>query len=115
MRGLRLYETMLIFDAALNDADVEKGITRYTDLVAERGGEIANTDRWGRRRFAQEIDGLFEGYYVVLTYTLPPGNLDEIDKALPFFDGLVRSKTVRPEVRTRRTKRTKAARAGGGA
>ena len=36
------------------------------DLVQSGGGRVATTDRWGRRRFAYEINKKHEAYYVVL-------------------------------------------------
>jgi small subunit ribosomal protein S6 len=92
---------MLIIDGRLSDAEIDQAINRFSALVTERGGEIDNTDRWGRRRLAQEIAGVFEGFYVIFSYRLDPARLTEVDKALPFLEGLVRSKTVRPEARAR--------------
>jgi small subunit ribosomal protein S6 len=102
---LRLYETMLIVDASLSDGDVDKTLARFTTLVTEQGGEIRNTEKWGRRRLAFEIEGAQEGFYTVYTYTLEPASLKAIDAALPFVDGLVRHKTVVPGPRTRKTRK----------
>src|SRR5687767_10904659 len=98
---MRLYETLLLLDAARPDADIDAAITRVSGLVTERGGTIENTDRWGRRRLAYEIGGQNEGYYTVLTYSIDPTHRSEIDEALPFVEGLVRAKTVVPAERTR--------------
>lgn len=99
---MRPYETLLLIDAARQDAEVEETIGRFTGLITERGGALGNVDRWGRRRLAYELDDHVEGYYAVVTYELDPSHRDEIEKALPFVEGLIRAKTVRPEARTRR-------------
>ncbi len=98
---MRPYETMLLLDARLSDAAVESAIERFTSLVSEHGGSVDNVDRWGRRRLAYEIEDLQEGYYVVITYQLDPARRKDVEAALPFVDGLVRNKTVRPETRVR--------------
>jgi len=98
---LRPYETMLLIDGRLPDAGIDAAVDRFSALVSENGGSVTNVDRWGRRRLAYEIDDMQEGYYVVFTYELGPTGQTPIEAALPFVEGLVRHKTVRPEVRTR--------------
>jgi small subunit ribosomal protein S6 len=99
---LRPYETLLLIDARRQDAEIDETIGRFTGLVTENGGQVGNVDRWGRRRLAYEIEDQTEGYYAVVNYDLDPAKCDTVEKALPFVEGLVRSKTVRPEARTRR-------------
>jgi small subunit ribosomal protein S6 len=99
---LRLYETMLLCDPRREDAEIDQTVNGFTTLVTERGGEIVNTERWGRRRLAYEIKNLTEGYYAVITYNLDPAKRQEIEQALPFLEGLVRTKTVCPEPRKRK-------------
>lgn len=98
---MRPYETLLLLDAQRQDAEIEDTIKRFTTLVTERGGEDVNVDRWGRRRLAYELEDHTDGYYAVITYRLDASHRDEVEKALPFLEGLVRAKTVRPETRTR--------------
>lgn len=95
------YETMLLIDARRDDAEIEAAVNRFASLVTERGGEVVNWERWGRRKLAYEIDDLTDGYYAVCTYTVDPSARAEIEAALPFLEGLVRSKTVRRDLRTR--------------
>ena len=100
---MRPYETMLLLDARREDAEIEATIERFAALVAERGGEMSNTDRWGRRKLAFEIGPVTEGYYAICSYNLDPGKRKDLEAALPFVEGLVRAKTVRRDVRTRST------------
>lgn len=99
----RAYETILLCDPRRDDAEIEQTIGRFTALVGERGGEVTNVDKWGRRKLAHEISDLTEGYYAVLTYELDPGKRADLEAALPFVEGLVRAKTVRRDTRERRT------------
>jgi small subunit ribosomal protein S6 len=98
---LRPYETMLLLDARRQDAEIDETIGRFTSLVTERGGEVTNLERWGRRRLAYVLGDNTEGYYAIFTYNVDPSKRPEIDAALPFVEGLVRAKTVRRDVRTR--------------
>jgi small subunit ribosomal protein S6 len=98
---LNPYETLLLLDARREDAEIEETLNAFAALITERGGEVANWEKWGRRRLAYEIDDLSEGYYAVCNYNVDGTARAEIDAALPFVEGLVRSKTVRRDVRTR--------------
>lgn len=98
---MRPYETLLLLDGRRQDAEIEATIERFSALVAERGGEMSNIDRWGRRKIAYEVASITEGYYAVCTYQLDPGRRSDLEAALPFVEGLVRAKTVRRDLRTR--------------
>ena len=100
---MRPYETMLLLDARREDAEIEATIERFATLVSERGGEMSNTERWGRRKLAFEIGSVTEGYYAICTYNLDSDKRKDLEAALPFIEGLVRAKTVRRDVRTRST------------
>lgn len=100
---MRPYETMLLLDPRRTDAEIEETIQRFTSLISERGGEMSNVERWGRRKLAYEIESLAEGYYALFTYNLDPDKRPDLDAALPFVEGLIRTKTVRPDARTRGT------------
>jgi small subunit ribosomal protein S6 len=98
---LRSYETLLLVDPRRTDQEIDATVARFTTLVTERGGEVAKVERWGRRRLAYEIEGLTEGYYAVCDYSVGEEHRKEIEEALPFVEGLVRTKTVRRDTRTR--------------
>lgn len=99
---MRTYETMLLCDPRRDDAELTITLDRFTTLVTERGGEVRNVDKWGRRKLAGEIADLADGYYAVFTYDLDPSRRPDLDAALPFVEGLVRTKTIRRDVRERR-------------
>lgn len=101
---MRTYETMLLCDPRRSDAEIDQTVEAFSKLITDRGGTVDNLDRWGRRKLAYEMDDLTEGYYAVITYSIEPDAVKEIDAALPFLEGLVRNKTVRPEPRRRRVK-----------
>ncbi len=56
---------------------------------------IPTADRWGRRRFAYEINHKNEGVYTVLEITTDATNLDDVDRFLRLADDVVRHKLIR--------------------
>jgi small subunit ribosomal protein S6 len=91
---LRDYEVMLILPAESDESVVGTGVERISKVIAEAGGEVRNIDRWGRRRFAYEIDKQGEGYYVVVEFRADPAVIAELDRTLQLADEIVRFKVV---------------------
>jgi len=113
---LREYECMFILPAEADEATVGTAVDRITKIVEPAGGSVGELDRWGRRRFAFEIDHETEGYYVVLRFRADPSVQAEIDRVLNIADEVIRHKVIQlpdaalapPEVRGARSSRAPA-------
>ena len=92
---VRPYEVMVILDAGLEDDAVRASIDRVTELIRARGGNPGRVDRWGKRRFAYELDHRWEGYYVVINATAEPPVMAELDRTLFLADEVLRHKVIR--------------------
>jgi small subunit ribosomal protein S6 len=90
----RAYELMVIVDGDVEENDVETTVRRVHDEIAAKGGEVRRTDRWGRRRFAYEINKKHEGYYVVVEF-LGGGDHADLERRLRLADEIVRHKLIR--------------------
>lgn len=91
---MRQYELMLILPADADDKVIGGVTDRIGRILAERGGEVVKTDRWGRRRFAQEMMRQTEGYYLVMEMRAEPDALTELDRVLALADDVLRFKVV---------------------
>jgi small subunit ribosomal protein S6 len=94
MLAPRAYELMVIIDAELDDEVIDATIKRIADLLDQRGATVKSEDRWGRRRFAYEINHKLEGYYVLFEF-VGGSDLDSLERALRLADETVRHKVVR--------------------
>ena len=92
---MRAYELMVIFESGLDDLVIDDQVKSVTTQIGTRGGTVASTDRWGRRRFAYEIDHRTEGYYVVWELTSDGADLEALERSLRLADEVVRHKLVR--------------------
>jgi small subunit ribosomal protein S6 len=92
---MRAYELMVIFESGLDDQAIDDQVKAVAAQVASRGATVATTDRWGRRRFAYEIDHKNEGYYVVWQITSDGADLEALERFLRLADEVVRHKLVR--------------------
>jgi small subunit ribosomal protein S6 len=85
---------MLILPAEADEAVVSTAVDRIAKIVGDHDGEIKGIDRWGRRRFAYEVNKTTEGYYAVVTYTSDPETQSDIDRVLNLADEVIRHKTL---------------------
>ena len=92
---MRVYELMIIFDSDVDDSGLQQMLNRVNEMVSSGKGKVASTDRWGRRRFAYEINHKLEGYYVVLEIVTEAPNLNDLDRFLRIADQVVRHKIMR--------------------
>lgn len=92
---MRAYELMIIFDGDVEDTAVNAMLANVNKLVEAGGGEVKKTDRWGRRRFAYEINHKWEGIYVVLEIATQGRDLHEVERVLHLADEVVRHKVMR--------------------
>ncbi len=91
---MRAYELMVIADGDLEDNNVESTVRRVQEQITAKGGEVKKTDRWGRRRFAYEINHKTDGYYFLIEFTGGEG-LADLEHQFRLADDLVRHKLLR--------------------
>jgi small subunit ribosomal protein S6 len=91
---MREYEVMLILPPDAEDSVVDGVVERITGILSERGGEVSQVDKWGRRRLAYEIAHQTEGFYVIVAFKAEPDALPELDRVLSLADDVLRFKVV---------------------
>ncbi len=99
---------MLILPAEADEQVVSTAVDRITKVVSPDGGEVSHIDRWGRRRFAFEIDHANEGYYAVVSFTADPARQAELDRVLNLADEVIRHKVIALPAKGRHAKRAEA-------
>lgn len=100
---MRRYELMVIIPDTL-DEDAAAGVfDRVKQILADQGGRLVDEAWWGRRRFAYEIDHRTHGFYAVLDFEGETETVAEVERLLKINDDVLRFKTVRPEIRVRRS------------
>jgi small subunit ribosomal protein S6 len=89
------YETLYILQSGVDEALREAEIAKFTELAASFGGEVAEVNKWGTKKFAYEINDKREGYYVLMTFTATADAVAEIERKMRISDMVVRYKTTR--------------------
>jgi small subunit ribosomal protein S6 len=92
---VRDYELMVVLTPDLDEAGVEATTERLTTQIAGRGGEVADTQKWGRRRLAYPINKHRDGFYTVMKLKLSPEAADPLDRSLRLNESVIRHLLVR--------------------
>jgi small subunit ribosomal protein S6 len=92
---MRPYEIMVILDAGLEEDAIRNTLDRATKIISGGGGTVGRVDRWGRRRFAYEVNHKAEGYYVLIEATTEPKVVAEVSRMLGLADEVIRHKVIR--------------------
>jgi len=104
---LRSYEVIFILDPALGDEGVDAAIAAASSVVAKEGGEVAEVQKWGKKRLAYAIKKRREGHYVFFRLQAPVKAVAELKRHLNIAEPVLKHLTVLMETSQRRVGRAK--------
>ena len=92
-------------DASLRDhlhrlphADGRAGdelVKQFEGIIAEQGGELLKTDKWGRKKLAYEVQKFSEGYYTLFEMNAGPDLIAELERRFRNNDSVIKFLSVR--------------------
>jgi small subunit ribosomal protein S6 len=88
----RHYETVFIFDSALEEAQVNEHLEKFHALLVstDKPEPVTSVSHWGKRQLAYPIHGREIGYYVVAQYEAPAAQLPEFERAVKLDESVLR-------------------------
>ncbi|HEV3329004.1 MAG TPA: 30S ribosomal protein S6 [Acidimicrobiales bacterium] len=92
---MRPYETMIIFDLAVDAQEIQGALDRSLEAMKAAGGTPGQIDRWGKRTLAYEMKKRREAYYVVVEFTGEPATVAALDRHLTLAPEVLRHKILR--------------------
>ena len=95
MSSVRQYELIYITPPESTEEALAELHTQVLAVVDRFGGNIENTENWGRRKLAYEIAGHRDGVYVLELINGPAALTTELDRRLRVFDIVIRHMVVR--------------------
>jgi small subunit ribosomal protein S6 len=94
---LRDYELMVIVSPEIAEEQLEAAIDKIGRFITGKGGTIANTERWGKRKLAYPIKHSLEGNYVLIKCKLKPASSRELEANLQISEEVLRHLLVKLE------------------
>jgi small subunit ribosomal protein S6 len=88
------YESVVIINAALEDSQIEQTVSAIQSNIKSTGGEISETDEWGRKRLAYPINNAKSGYYIINRFIAPPTTIKEFERTLKLDENIIRYMTI---------------------
>ena len=94
----RRYETVYIFDSALDEPAITEKLNRFHALLTKDGkGTLSNVSHWGKRTMAYKIKKKETGYYVVAEFAATGDLLPEYERAVKLDESVLRFLVVASE------------------
>lgn len=94
---MRKYEVMILIDSEIDERQVPGLVEKHLEVVTKGGGTVDNTDIWGRRRLAYDINKKSEASYAVVQLSAEPAVVQELDRLMGIDEKIVRTKVLRLE------------------
>lgn len=91
---MNTYEVMYIVKP-IDEEAFEACVKKFDALIANNGGTVEKTDRWGKKRLAYEIQDFVEGLYVLTTFQATGATVKELDRVMKISDDILRHMIVR--------------------
>ena len=95
-KAMQNYETLFVVDVTLGEEAVKALVEKFVALIAENG-EITETNEWGKRKLAYEIDYKSEGYYVLVNFKSAASFPAELERNFNLTEGIMRSIVIKKE------------------
>ncbi len=89
------YELALVVSAKLDDETRAGVVDRAKEYITRFGGSLGETEEWGKRRLAYEIEKVTEGYYFFIQFEAEPDCPNELEARMRIMDNVLRYLVVR--------------------
>ncbi|MEZ5009721.1 MAG: 30S ribosomal protein S6 [Chitinophagales bacterium] len=73
------YEVVFISTPVLSNEEYKNVVAKYTNFIANNGGEVTSKEDWGLRQLAYPIEKKTTGFYTLIEFDLPTENLKKLE------------------------------------
>ncbi len=88
------YETAILFDPELPEDARKEFLGKLSAIIAGYKGEVLKIDDWGNRKLAYPIRKKSNAFYTFLLYTGNRGVVEEVERNIKIFEGILRHLTT---------------------
>lgn len=104
---MRRYETIFVASPLLTEEQVDDLVRHFEGIIAEQGGELLKTDKWGRKKLAYEVQKFSEGYYTLFELNAGSNLIAELERRFRNNDSVIKFLSVRMDVQAKAADRQK--------
>jgi len=92
---MRQYESIFIASPELAEEQADELVKYFEGIIAEQGGELLKTDRWGRKKLAYDIKKFSEGNYTLFELKAGPKLIAELERRYRNHESVIKYLSVR--------------------
>jgi small subunit ribosomal protein S6 len=109
---MRIYELVYIVKPDLPEEDVDATVNLVREAIEGGGATVDKVDKWGKRRLAYRVRRFWDGYYVLVQYSVDGQEAlpKEVERKLRVTDAVIKFLTVRIDEDIKRAEKLKAKR-----
>ena len=103
---MRRYELVFVLAPTLTEEEVDEQVDMYSKVAVDMGAEVADVDKWGKRRLAFPVQKHKDGFYTVLTLDEEGGvAIAELERRFKVSDAVIRFLAVRIDEELKRVQK----------
>ena len=92
---MRQYESIFIASPELAEEQADELVKYFEGIIAEQGGELLKTDRWGRKKLAYDVRKFSEGNYTLFELKAGPKLIAELERRYRNHESVIKYLSVR--------------------
>ena len=94
MLHTRIYESVFIVNATLEDTHIEAIIEKMKEFLTKNGAEMRAVEKWGRRRLAYPIKKKNNGFYVLFEFKASGDLVAKLERQYQLEEQIIRYLTI---------------------
>ena len=91
---LKQYETVFIATPVLSEHQMKAAVAKYTQLIADNGGEVVYEENWGLKQLAYPIQHKTSGFYYLIQFKAEPSFIETLETQYFRDERIIRYLTV---------------------
>ena len=91
---LKQYETVFIATPVLSEQQMKEAVAKYTQLIADNGGEVVYEENWGLNQLAYPIQHKTSGFYYLIQFKAEPSFIETLETQYFRDERIIRYLTV---------------------
>ena len=91
---MRKYEVGLVISPDLEEEALTEAINKIEQWIGNDGGQVLNTNHWGRRKLAYPIRKFRDGYYIFFTAEMEPRAVKTLEQNFNISESVLRYLTI---------------------
>ena len=88
------YESVVIINAALEDAQIDSILARIEEFIKSNEGTITGLEKWGRKRLAYPIQKSKSGYYGIFRFEANREIISPLERTYRLDENIIRYLTI---------------------